>query len=93
MVNSSQPKNKKVIILTIVFVLILLAIVVSFLVYKNIESKKITDQLAFAFDLGYNKSVIDISTRQTNSGVIFVSNGTSVQIRSIYEVCQGLGFK
>ena len=79
-----------VIIAGLIIVLILLALVGGFFLYKSSNDKKLNQALVTGYGVGYNKSLEDVAQGQTQTGSILVWQNNSVQIVSIQDICNRL---
>jgi len=83
--TAGRGENKRVILAIIITVIILLAIVAGYFLYKNFENKRLNQ----AYSLGYNKSLQDIAQGQTQTGSILIWKDNSVQVVTLQDVCSG----
>ena len=87
---SGDRVNKKVILAIIITLVIILAIIGGYFLYKNYDNKKLNGAAVTGYGIGYNQSFQDVAQGQTQTGSILIWADDSIQVRSIQDICSGL---
>jgi hypothetical protein len=86
MSSAGDRKNRKVIWAILITVVVILALVGGYFLYKNYDNKRLNE----VFSLGYNKSLQDVAQGQTQTLSILTWDNNSIQIRSMQDICKQL---
>jgi len=85
MINTGDRTNKRVILAIIITVVVMLAIVGGYFMYKSADNKKLNN----AFSLGYNASLQETAKWQTQNLQVLTWQNNSIQPVSLQEICGG----
>jgi hypothetical protein len=83
---TNERSSKKVIWAILITVVIILALVGGYFLYKSYDNKRLNE----AFSLGYNKSLQDVAQGQTQTGSVLTWQNNTIKIMSIKDICTGL---
>ena len=83
--NAGDKKKTKVIWAILITIVVVLALVGGYFLYKNYDNKRLNE----VFSLGYNKSLQDVAQGQTQTGSILTWQNNSIIIVSIQSICNG----
>lgn len=83
--SSSGDTNKRVILAIIITVVVMLALIGGYFMYKSADNKKLIN----AYNLGYNRSTQDLAQWQTQNLQILTWQNNSIQPMSLQEICGG----
>lgn len=84
--NAVDRKNRKVIWAILITVVVILALIGGYFLYKNYDNKRLNE----VFSLGYNKSLQDVAQGQTQTGSILTWQNNSIKIMSIQSICNSM---
>jgi flagellar basal body-associated protein FliL len=82
--------KRRMIIGVLIIVLVLVAIVGGYFLYKSSVDKKVNQALVAGYGIGYNKSLQDVAQGQTQTGSILVWQNNSIQIVNVQDICKNL---
>jgi hypothetical protein len=82
--------KRRMVIGILIVVLVLVAIVGGYFLYKGSMDKKVNQALVAGYGIGYNKSLEDVAQGQTQTGSILVWQNNSIQIVNIQDICNNL---
>ena len=82
--------KRRMIIGILSVVLVIVAIVGGYFLYKSSMDKKVNQALVAGYGIGYNKSLEDVAQGQTQTGSILVWQNNSIQIVNIADICKNL---
>jgi flagellar basal body-associated protein FliL len=82
--------KKRVIIVSLIVILFLLAITGGYFLGKNYADKNSDKSFATGYGMGYNKSLQDVAQAQAQSGTIIVWQDNSIQILSLQDICNAV---
>lgn len=90
--NKGATTNKRMVWAILITVVIILALVGGYFLYKNYDNKKLNQALVTGYGVGYNQSLQDVAQGQTQTGTILIwnSQNNSIQIRNIQDICNQL---
>ena len=83
--KTGRGENRRIILTIIITVLIILALVGGYFLYKNYENKRLNQ----AFSLGYNQSLQEVAQGQTQTGSILTWQNNTIKIVNIQGICGG----
>jgi len=77
--------NKRVILAIIITIVVMLAIIGGYFMYKNYDNNRLNN----AFSLGYNASLQETAQWQTQNLQILTWQNNSIQPVSLQDICSG----
>jgi len=85
MINAGDRTNRRVILAIIITVVVMLALIGGYFMYKSADSKKLNN----AFSLGYNASLQETAKWQTQNLQVLTWQNNSIQPMSLQDICGG----